>query len=136
MKWDTPARSFGSSREPAPIQKPSATERTPGTRSETTRSPVASSLSSCFCTRGWYRRAISERSTTFMYMNTVGVAELRQNLSRYLRRVARGERLIVTDQNRPVAELGPPPTTGGELDRLIAEGRVSRLLRRGLPEPL
>ena len=71
-----------------------------------------------------------------MYMNTVGVAELRQNLSRYLRRVARGERLIVTDRNRPVAELGPPPTTGGELDRLIAEGRVSRLLRRGLPEPL
>jgi prevent-host-death family protein len=71
-----------------------------------------------------------------MYMNTVGVAELRQNLSRYLRRVARGERLIVTDRNRPVAELGPPPTTGGELDRLIAEGRVSRPLRRGLPEPL
>lgn len=68
--------------------------------------------------------------------NTVGVAELRQNLSRYLRRVARGERLIVTDRNRPVAELGPPPTAAGELDRLIAEGRVSRPLRRGLPEPL
>ncbi len=71
-----------------------------------------------------------------MYMNTVGVAELRQNLSRYLRRVERGERLIVTDRNRPVAELGPPPTARGELDRLIAEGRVSRPLRRGLPEPL
>ena len=37
---------------------------------------------------------------------TVGVAQLRQNLSRYLRRVARGERLVVTDRNRPVAELG------------------------------
>ena len=72
-----------------------------------------------------------------MYMkNTVGVAELRQNLSRYLRRVERGERLLVTDRNRPVAELGPPPSTGAELDRLIAEGRVSRPLRRGLPEPL
>jgi prevent-host-death family protein len=72
-----------------------------------------------------------------MYMTaTVGVAELRQNLSRYLRRVERGERLIVTDRNRPVAELGPPPTTGSELDRLIAEGRVSRPVRRGLPEPL
>src|SRR5438093_578326 len=68
--------------------------------------------------------------------NTVGVAELRQNLSRYLRRVERGERLVVTDRNRPVAELGPPSSTGGELDRLIAEGRVSRPLRRGLPEPL
>lgn len=72
-----------------------------------------------------------------MYMkNTVGVAELRQNLSRYLRRVERGERLVVTDRNRPVAELGPPPTTGAELDRLIAEGRVLRPARRGLPGPL
>ena len=67
---------------------------------------------------------------------TVGVAELRQNLSRYLRQVARGERLLVTDRNRPVAELGPPPATGDALDRLIAEGRVSRPSRRGLPEPL
>lgn len=72
-----------------------------------------------------------------MYMNaTVGVAELRQNLSRYLRRVERGERLLVTDRNRPVAELGPPPSTGAELDRLIAEGRVSRPVRSSLPEPL
>ena len=78
-----------------------------------------------------------ERCATFMYMKpTVGVAELRQNLSRYLRRVERGERLLVTDRNRPVAELGPPPVTGKVLDRLIAEGRVSRPLRHGLPEPL
>jgi prevent-host-death family protein len=72
-----------------------------------------------------------------MYMkNTVGVAELRQNLSRYLRRVERGERLLVTERNRPVAELGPPPSTGAALDRLIAEGHVSRPPRRGLPKPL
>jgi prevent-host-death family protein len=71
-----------------------------------------------------------------MYMATVGVAELRQNLSKYLRLVARGERLVVTDRNRPVAELGPPPSTGDALDRLIAEGRVARPPRRGLPEPL
>lgn len=72
-----------------------------------------------------------------MYMSeTVGVAELRQNLSHYLRRVERGERLVVTDRNKPVAELGPPATSGSELDRLIAEGRVSRPIRRGLPPPL
>ena len=72
-----------------------------------------------------------------MYMTaTVGIAELRQNLSRYLRRVARGDRLIVTDRNRPVAELGPPPNPASEVDRLVAEGRVSRPLRSGLPEPL
>jgi prevent-host-death family protein len=68
-----------------------------------------------------------------MYMTeTVGVAELRQNLTRYLRRVAQGERLIVTDRNRPLAELGPPPVA---LDRLIADGRASRPTRRELPAP-
>jgi prevent-host-death family protein len=71
-----------------------------------------------------------------MYMTTVGVAELRQNLSKYLRLVAGGERLVVTERNKPVAELGPPPSTGQALDRLIADGRVSRPRRLGLPEPL
>jgi prevent-host-death family protein len=72
-----------------------------------------------------------------MYMSDrVGVGELRQNLSRYLRRVEQGERLVVTDRNRPVAELGPPPMSGAGLDRLIAEGRVSRPVRRGLPDPI
>jgi len=72
-----------------------------------------------------------------MYMKgSIGVAELRQNLSVYLRRVAEGERLLVTDRNRPVAELGPPPSVGTALDRLIAEGRVARPTRRGLPPPL
>jgi prevent-host-death family protein len=67
---------------------------------------------------------------------TVGIAELRQNLSRYLRRVEQGERLVVTDHNRPVAELGPPPSTGRELDRLIVQGLVSAPTRRRLPGPL
>ena len=62
---------------------------------------------------------------------TVGVRELRQNLSRYLRRVELGERLIVTERNKPVAELGPLPT-GNVLDRLIAQGLVSAPLRRTL----
>jgi prevent-host-death family protein len=64
------------------------------------------------------------------------VAELRQNLRRYLRRAERAERLVITDRNRPVAELGPPATAGAALDRLVAEGRVARPTRRGLPEPL
>ena len=37
----------------------------------------------------------------------VGVRELRQNLSVYLRRVAKGERFVVTDRREPVAELVP-----------------------------
>ncbi len=72
-----------------------------------------------------------------MYMTqSVGIAELRQDLSTYIRRVKDGERLLVTDRNRPVAELGPAPSTGPDLDRLIAEGRVSRPRRSSLPEPL
>lgn len=90
---------------------------------------------------GWSRARsgtlFNEDSATILYMSaSVGVAELRQNLSRYLQRVATGERLLVTDHNRPVAELGPPPATGMAMDRLVAEGRVARPPRRGLPEPL
>ena len=54
---------------------------------------------------------------TFMYMSeTVGVAELRQNLSVYLRKIAAGERFVVTDRNRPVAMLGPVPNMESRLD--------------------
>ena len=40
-------------------------------------------------------------------MDRVGVRELRQNLSVYLRRVRRGETLEVTERGRPVATLQP-----------------------------
>src|ERR687886_236630 len=50
MKCETPAFASVSSREPAPIQKPRATERTLGTRSEITRSPVSSSETTYFWT--------------------------------------------------------------------------------------
>ena len=66
--------------------------------------------------------------------STVGIGELRQNLSKYLRRVEQGERLLVTDRNRPVAELGPPPSSA-RLDELIAEGRVRPPRRRGPLSP-
>lgn len=48
--------------------------------------------------------------------------ELRQNLSVYLRRVKRGERLEVTEHGQPVAVLAPLPKTTSNWDRLIAEG--------------
>jgi hypothetical protein len=50
MKCETPALASVSSREPAPIQKPMATERTLGTRSEMTRSPESSSERTYYCT--------------------------------------------------------------------------------------
>jgi prevent-host-death family protein len=58
-------------------------------------------------------------------METVGVRELRQHLSRYLRRVEAGERLVVTERRRPVALLGPLPETDDILDYLTAIGEVT-----------
>ena len=46
MKWEMPARASVSSREPVPIQKPNETDRTLGTCSLITRSPVGSVESS------------------------------------------------------------------------------------------
>jgi prevent-host-death family protein len=40
---------------------------------------------------------------------TVGVRELRQNLSRYLERVKAGETLMVTERGHEVARLVPSP---------------------------
>ncbi len=63
---------------------------------------------------------------TFVYMkvDTVGVRELRQNLSRYLARARRGQRVIVTERNRPIAVLAPLPENEDPLARLVAEGKV------------
>src|SRR5829696_9454439 len=60
MKWETPARSSRSSRDPAPIQKPSATDRTWVSRSVTTRWPESSSERTYFCTDGSYSRRSAE----------------------------------------------------------------------------
>lgn len=56
----------------------------------------------------------------------VGIGELRQNLSRHLQRVKRGERIVVTERNRPVAVLGPLPRDESVVERLIAEGKATR----------
>ncbi|MBA2794807.1 MAG: type II toxin-antitoxin system Phd/YefM family antitoxin [Thermoleophilaceae bacterium] len=68
----------------------------------------------------------------------VGIRELRQDLSRYLRRVREGERLVVTDRNRPVALLTPLPEDEDPWQRLIAEGKVVPATHRleDLPPPL
>jgi len=55
----------------------------------------------------------------------VGVRELRQNLSVYLRRVTAGETLEVTERGRPVALLAPLPQAATALGRLVAAGRAS-----------
>jgi prevent-host-death family protein len=74
----------------------------------------------CCCSR-----PTGANSATLCYMDQVGIRELRQNLSVYVRRVKAGETLEVTEQNRPVARLTPLPKEPMSVrDRLIAEGRL------------
>jgi len=55
-------------------------------------------------------------------MDRIGVRELRQNASRYLERVVRGESLEITDRGRPVARLVPLGRDGWT--DLVSSGRV------------
>jgi prevent-host-death family protein len=62
----------------------------------------------------------------------VGVRELRQNLSVYLRRVLAGETLEVTDRGNAVALLTPLPERSDPIERLVAEGRIAARATRDL----
>ena len=55
----------------------------------------------------------------------VGVRELRQNLSVYLRRVKQGATLEVKERGHRVAVLAPAGARSSALDRLIAAGRAT-----------
>jgi antitoxin (DNA-binding transcriptional repressor) of toxin-antitoxin stability system len=64
-------------------------------------------------------------------MKTINVAELKTHLSRCLRLVQRGERFVVLDRRRPVAELVPlPERPATAAARLVEEGRVRPPKRR------
>lgn len=54
-------------------------------------------------------------------MNSVGVRELRQNLSRYLSQVKEGESFVVTERGREVARLLPSGPVDSPIARLVAE---------------
>lgn len=75
-------------------------------------------------------------------MDRIGVRELRQNASRFLKRVQAGESLLVTDRGKPIARLVPVAAdteTPKELERrLIEEGVLipAELDFRTLPPPL
>lgn len=66
-----------------------------------------------------------------------GIRELKDNLSRYIRRAEGGERIAVTAHGRVVAELVPPATPGrlrrSRWDELIAAGVLRPPLEPGDP---
>ncbi len=66
---------------------------------------------------------------------SVGVRELRQNLSRYLDRVKAGDELVVTERGRQVARLIPfAPEVYGELSAMTGAttpvGRLEQVAAR------
>jgi prevent-host-death family protein len=54
-------------------------------------------------------------------MESVGVRQLRQNLSHYLREVKEGDSFRVTDRGREVARLVPSGPAHSPIARLVAE---------------
>ncbi len=71
------------------------------------------------------------------YMNMARVAELKNNLSRYLAYVREGGEVLILDRDTPVARLVPfaAPATGtdaGRADWRQAEERLGQMERQGL----
>ncbi len=61
-------------------------------------------------------------------MRTVGIRELKNKLSEYIRLVEAGESVLVTDRGTVVAELRPP---GETTQREVVDG-LAELARRGV----
>jgi prevent-host-death family protein len=68
-------------------------------------------------------------------MERIGVRELRANVATLVRRAAGGERIAVTVDGVPVAQLGPLQAAPGDLtlDDLIASGLALPPGRRDRP---
>ena len=70
-------------------------------------------------------------------MASTGIRELKDNLSRYIRRIEAGERIAITAHGRVVAELVPPGTGkargSNRLDELVAAGVIRPPLESGDP---
>lgn len=70
---------------------------------------------------------------------TVGIRVFRDRLTRYVARVRRGQRVVVTDRGRPVAVLIPYETEGepapqrARLTKALSSGHVAPSERRPNP---
>lgn len=56
----------------------------------------------------------------------VSIQELEAHLDAYVDRAAHGETIVIGDNDKAIAELGPPPARelGDRLDALVREGKV------------
>lgn len=63
-------------------------------------------------------------------MKTVGVRELKDKLSEYIRKASKGESVLVTDRGEVVAELSPPGAQAADPSipaALVALARVGQV---------
>lgn len=65
-------------------------------------------------------------------MYAVGIRELKNRLSEYVRLAASGERVLVTDRDRVVAELSAPRAGSAET---VSDAVLADLVRHGLATP-
>jgi antitoxin (DNA-binding transcriptional repressor) of toxin-antitoxin stability system len=65
-------------------------------------------------------------------MRAVGIKVLKNRLSEYVRLAAAGEHVLVTDRDRVVAQLGPPPPQRAES---VADAVLAQAIREGLITP-
>ncbi len=65
-------------------------------------------------------------------MQHVGIRQLRADAATMVRRASTGERIVVTVNGQPTAELGPPGAASGAatIDDLIARGMIRAPRRR------
>ena len=70
-------------------------------------------------------------------MERGGTRELRGDLSALVRRAGAGERIVVTVDGHPVAQLGPVEPTDGAvtIDDLVARGLLQAARRPDRPAP-
>ncbi len=94
-----------------------------------------------FSTNTWRRRgsrlSIVATSGYNLVVTSTGIRELKDNLSRYIRRIEAGERVAITTHGRVVAELVPPGTkakgTPSRFDELVASSVIRPPLEAGDP---
>jgi prevent-host-death family protein len=70
-------------------------------------------------------------------VTSTGIRELKDHLSRYIRRIEAGERIAITAHGRVVAELVPPggatKRAAGRFEELVASGVIRPPLESGDP---
>ena len=57
-------------------------------------------------------------------METIGIRELKENLSHYMKKVKTGEKIVVTDRKKEIAIIMP-------LEKKAKEEKIYQLIQRG-----